>query len=143
MSFIDDGYEVYGSGRINIREFGDYASGMLKRFRIGKGQVADQNDLRQAMLKNWDHKYSPTNRQVEAMFDQLKLDKALKEVEPVKPTQYYQTTRSGRQIPRLASKGIRRITYQTRGGGRQTRYIVPGRRGFYSLGRAREIFSGI
>ena len=48
----------------------------------------------------------------------------------------------GKVYPKLASRGIKRVTY-LRAGVRLTRYSVPGSRGLYSLGSARQIFQSL
>ena len=83
-----------------------------------------------------------SGKQVDALTDAIKHNQELQKpiLEPLKPDYYRHM--GGKQYPRLASRGIKRLTY-TRAGISLTRYQVPGRQGLFSLGSAREIFGNL
>ena len=112
----------------------------LDRFDIDIGEIHDIDDMRKAMLKNWEHAYSPTDKQVGALMNAVKRNPDYTPIKPTaKRTKLFTRTPLGRVIPRLASVGIKRKTY-IRSGQRVTRYIVPGRAGLFGLKSARQIF---
>ena len=112
----------------------------LDRLDIDITDVKDELDMEKAMLRNWEHAYNPTTKQVEAIFHATQRKQAI-QTESVLESKGKKWTRTplGRLIPRLASMGIKRKTYVTRGR-RTTRYIIPGRAGLFGLSRARQIF---
>ena len=86
--------------------------------------------------------YDHTGKQLDAMKDAIRNKQAAARpiAEPLKPDYFRHS--GGNQYPRLAARGIKRITY-TSGGTRFTRYSIPGSRGLYSLGSARKIFHNL
>ena len=112
----------------------------LDRMDIDIGEVHDKDELMKEMMKNWEHAYRPTDKQVDALWNSVKRNPEFTTVKvKAKRTKLLTRTPSGRYIPRLASAGIKRKTY-VRSGVRITRYIVPGRAGLFNLSSARQIF---
>ena len=113
---------------------------ILDRLLIKTGQMKDYLEMEQEIRKNWQHAYSPTDKQVSGLLDAY--NQRVREAAPIryKPRrkEYYQIF-GGKRLPKLASAGIVRKTYRTRGT-RTTRYIVPGRSGLFSLASARKLF---
>lgn len=118
------------------QQLDDYEE-FLDRFDIDIEEVENWEKMRELVKSKWMHKYDMTADQLAAL-ETAYLD--AKPVEtPAPANQYYQVTGTGKIIPKLASRGIRRISYGV-GSGRQTRYSVPGYRGLFGLARARELF---
>lgn len=136
----------YGEGGIDIESFGDYAKDMLDRFDIPLHSVKDRKELKAAIEARWAHRHAPTDLQIDALAGAYEKRERLFPPPPPppesRPEKLYTTTRAGTQIPRLASIGIKRITFETRYG-RQTRYVIPGRKGLFGLESAREIFRSV
>lgn len=112
----------------------------LKRMDMNIRNIHDKNQMKKELMDNWLHAYDPTQKQVDALWNATQ---RRPEYEPVElrsgRAKKWTQTPTGKRIPRLASVGIRRKTFYTRGR-RQTRYIVPGRAGLFGLSTARQIF---
>ena len=114
---------------------------VLDRLMIRSKDRMDYLEMERAMRKNWKHAYSPTDKQVDALMRAH--NQRIDEQRPIryKPRiKRYWKSLGGKEFPALASAGIVRKTYRTRGT-RTTRYIVPGRAGLFSLGSARKLFA--
>ena len=96
------------------------------------------DDLLDKIEANWTHKYDITGNQVGALRDDWERARDFMPTKPVDENFYYKS-KAGNYFPRLASKGIKRVTFKVAGVNR-TRYVVPGRSGLFSLGSARQIF---
>ena len=103
----------------------------------------DEYDIQSAIEEVWgkqDRDFS--NVQSEALAKAAEAQRpAAPSVQAPAPPGYYRHM-GGNYYPKLASKGIRRVTYE-RAGVRLTRYTIPGSRGLYSLGSARQIFGNL
>lgn len=120
-----------------------YEEDFLDRLDIDVADYEDELEFEKAMLKNWEHAYNPTSKQVSALFPVMRERAARAHAPPAKSKgKLWTKTPKGRLIPRLASAGIRRKTFTQRGRN-ITRYFVPGRAGLFGLTRAREIFGQI
>lgn len=116
---------------------------MLDRLLIKTGQKKDYMEMYAEIQKNWKHAYAPTDKQVSALMDAYNQRVAEKPPIRYKPRiKRYWKSWKGKEYPALASAGIIRKTYATRGT-RTTRYIVPGRAGLFGLAKARQLFAQI
>ena len=114
-------------------------------FEIDASMSAD--DIKAALAELWKQKHDTSRGQPIATQKQLdalsgvaierQLESQIEQASD-RSQDYYQTS-GGRTLPKLASRGIRRITYDT-AHGRVTRYVIPGHKGLYGLQRARAIF---
>ena len=103
----------------------------------------DYDDIQEAIEDIWGKQGRDTYlSQSEALADTIRDQQPSgPPVQAPVPEGYYRHM-GGNYYPRLASKGIKRVTY-TSGGARFTRYSIPGSRGLYSLGSARKIFGNL
>ena len=103
----------------------------------------DDMDIQQAIEEVWgkqDRDFSSV--QSEALAKAAESQTSGNLAEALTKQENYYRHMGGKFYPRLASRGIKRITY-TRAGVRLTRYSIPGSRGLYSLGSARQIFGNL
>lgn len=115
-------------------------SDMLDRMDITDPRKLDYLEMERLMRRNWQHAYTPTDKQVQSMLDTHNARIPADFGGGLLPSgKQYVRLSSGRMLPKLASVGIVRKTYR-RGGIRVTRYVVPGRAGLFGLSRARELF---
>lgn len=103
----------------------------------------DQWDIQQSIEEIWGKQDRDiTSAQSEALAGAVDAQRpSAPPVQAPAPEGYYRHM-GGNYYPRLASKDIRRVTYE-RAGVRLTRYHIPGSRGLYSLGSARKIFESL
>ena len=103
----------------------------------------DAEDIQQAIDEIWGKQgRDTTSVQSGALAEAIEAQQSGNLAEVLTKQESYYRHMGGKFYPRLASRGIKRVTY-LRAGVRLTRYSVPGSRGLYSLGSARQIFESL
>ena len=122
---------------MDAEEVGDF----LDRFDIDIDDEDTLADLIEKIEARWQHKYDMTDIQKSAIERDWQAAADIQEQINTSRDDYYRTS-AGNYFPRLATKGIRRVTFKVAGVSR-TRYVIPGRQGLFSLGSARKAFRSL
>ena len=103
----------------------------------------DDSEIKRYIDDIWNRQdYKHTDTQLEALKDAVRRSRPESLAGNLVKQESYYRHMGGKFYPRLASRGIKRVTYESLGT-RFTRYVIPGSRGLYSLESARKIFQSL